>query len=47
MSINDYADVRRLFKGIRIQPVATKYSSVNAHGRGRSDMRRELLILNY
>ena len=47
MSINDHKEVRRLFKGFRIQTVATKYSSMNARGRGRSDQRRELLIRNY
>ena len=39
--------ISRLFKGFKFQPVATKCSSMNGCGRGRSDMRRELLIRNY
>ncbi len=47
MSINDHEDIRRIFKGFRIQTVATKYSAMNARHSGRSEQRRELLIRNY
>ncbi len=36
-----------MFKGFKIQTVATKYSAMNARSKGRSDPRRELLIRNY
>ena len=47
MSLNDHKEVRRIFKGFRIQAVPTKYSSMNARHKGRNTQRRELLIRNY
>ncbi len=47
MSLNDHKEVRRIFKGFRIQAVPTKYSSMNARQKGRNTQRRELLICNY
>ncbi len=47
MSLNDHKEVRRIFRGFRIQTVPTKYSSMNARHKGRSTQRRELLIRNY
>jgi len=47
MSLNDHKEVRRIFKGFRIQVVPTKYSSMNARRKGRNAQRRELLIRNY
>ncbi len=47
MSLNDHKEVRRIFKGFRIQAVPTKYSSMNARHKGRSAARSELLIRNY
>ncbi len=46
MSINDHKDVRRIFKGFRVQPVSVRYSCMREPGsRGRT--RGELLIRNY
>ena len=47
MSLNDHKEVRRIFKGFRIQAVPTKYSSMNPRHKGRETARFELLIRNY
>ena len=47
MSLNDHPEVRRLFTGFKIRPVALKYSCMSAKGAGRAKSRCELLISNY
>jgi DNA adenine methylase len=47
MSLNDHKEVRRIFKGFRIQKVATKYSAMRGLDKGRVTARSELLIRNY
>lgn len=46
MSLNDHREVRRIFKGFRIAPVALRYSCMRTPG-GRGRTRSELLIRNY
>ncbi len=45
LTINDVAEVRKIFKGFHIMPVQTTYSAGTAHGRTKKA--RELLVANY
>jgi DNA adenine methylase len=47
MSLNDHPEVRKLFSGFKIRPVALKYSCMGAKSTGRGTTRGELLISNY
>jgi len=47
MSLNDHSEVRRIFGGFKVQPVALKYSCMGAKSGGRAKSRGAMLISNY